>query len=144
MQKGLNPGVCPEEVVSLCAAYSAQEFGDARGAIKLLETAAEIAVEKKKNKILLEYVTTARDLIRFESILSVISTLPIQIKATALACLRDHKSCEKQNTQRPRAPITGTVYVEYVKICNTIGIESLTMRRVADFIDELETLGLYR
>lgn len=143
MQKGLNPGVCSEEIISLCAAYSAQELGDAREAIKLLETTAEIAVEKKTDKILNEYVITARDQIRFESILSVIVTLPIQLKATALACLRDSRAFENKTKahMQKHASMTGTVYEEYVKICKTINLESLTRRRITELIDELETIG---
>lgn len=138
MQKGLKPGVCSEEILALCAAYSAQELGDAREAIKMLEKAAEIAVEKKAKKILTEYVSMARDQIRFESILSVLLTLPVQLKITALACLRDYKEGQKQ---KQRQSVTGTVFAEYTKICHIIGMESLSIRRFSDFIDELETIG---
>ncbi len=140
IQKGLNPGVCPESVISLCAAYAAQELGDAREAIKLLETAAEIAVERKTENIIDEYVTTARDQIRFESILAVIETLPVQLKAIAISCIRDNRACEKQN-HKPHPSITGSVYEEYRKICKSIGLEFLSMRRFTDLIIELETIG---
>ncbi len=139
VQKGLNPGVCSESVISICAAYAAQELGDAREAIKLLETAAEIAVERKTEKILEDYVSTARDQIRFESILGVIETLPIQLKAVAMACIADNKVCERD--KHKSSPITGTVYNEYKKICTSIGLDILTMRRFGDLIGELETIG---
>jgi cell division control protein 6 len=140
MQKGLKPAACSDEIIGLCAAYSAQELGDAREAIFMLEKAAEITVEKKGKKILFEYVTMARHQIKSESILSVLPTLPIQLKATALACLRDHKEGEKQK-QRQHASVTGTAYKEYSRISKIIGIESLSIRRFGDFIDELETIG---
>jgi len=145
MQKGLKLGVCSEEILALCAAYPAQEIGDAREAIKLLETSADITVEKQGKRILAEYVTMARDQVRFESILSVILTLPIQLKAVAIACLRDYKVRERQTQKQAQrqhyTSVTGTVYAEYLKICKTTGIESLTIRRFGDLIDELESIG---
>ncbi|HOT85567.1 MAG TPA: orc1/cdc6 family replication initiation protein, partial [Methanofastidiosum sp.] len=71
----ISPGVIP-----LCAAFAAQEHGDARRALDLLRTAGEIAERQNAKKITEPHVRVAKDRIEQDRISEVIKTLPTQSK----------------------------------------------------------------
>ncbi len=144
-EKGLNKGTYEETVIPLCAAYGAKEHGDARRTIELLGKSASIAEKESSPQILEKHVDKARELIEFEGIAQVLKTLPVQAKAVALAIALDvgKIDCrEKSATYSDNLPTTGSIYAEYVYICNRIGMEKLTQRRIRDFLDEFESMGL--
>ncbi len=136
VHEGLIPGVCSEDIISLCAAYGAQEEGDARETIQLLEKAAEIAVEKKVGVITEDHVKLARQQVEFDGLVEVIKTLPTQLRVIALACIWDIKYNENSYTST-----TGSVYDVYKDIVKRIGIDVLTQRRVTDLLNELAAIG---
>lgn len=138
VQEGLRPGVCDETIISLCAAFGAQEDGDARETIKLLEKAAEIAVEDNATVIIEDHVKGARQQIEFDGLAEVIKTLPTQLKAIALACIWDVKRNMKNSDY---VSTTGSVYNVYKDIVRIIGIDVLTQRRVTDLLSELAGIG---
>lgn len=137
VNEGLMPGVCSDDVIGLCAAHGAQEEGDARETIQLLEKAAEIAIENNSEIILEDHVRLARKQVEFDGLVEVIKTLPTQQKAVALACIWDIKF----NNTSHYTSTTGSVYNVYKDIVHNIGIEILTQRRITDFLDELAGLG---
>lgn len=139
VEKGLKPGVCSEEILSFCAAIGAQELGDARETIKIMEKAAEIANEHSHLKLTEQHIKDARKQIEFESVAGVIRTLPKQLKCLALACIKDIK----YGLKTPKhTSTTASVYLAYKSICGSVGCEVLTQRRITDLLMELETLGI--
>ena len=138
-QDGLKEGVCSDEILSLCAAFGAQEHGDARKTIELLEKAAEIAMDEKQPKITEHHINKARDTIEYEAVYKGLKILPTQCKAVALACIKDYK--KKKNGNDSNSTLK-TVFTEYQKICASRCITALTRRRVADLLNDLEYLGM--
>ncbi len=144
-EKGLNEGTYEDTVVPLCAAYGAKEHGDARRTIELFGKSASIAEKEGSSKILEKYVTEAREVIEFEGISQVLKTLPVQAKAVALAIAIDTAKRDesvKSATYVDNLPTTSSIYTEYKNVCNRIGMEILTQRRIRDFLDEFESMGL--
>lgn len=143
--KGLNKETYCYTVIPLCAAYGAKEHGDARRTIELLGKSASLAEKEGSSKILEKHVDEARGIIEFEGIAQVLKTLPVQAKAVALAIALDiakRDGHEKLAKRTDNLPTTGSIYSEYKNICNRIGMETLTQRRIRDYLDEFEGMGL--
>ncbi len=130
-----NPETVDEAVVGVCAALAAQEHGDARRALDLLRVAGEIAERSGASKVRVEHVYKAKNKIELDCIAETIRTLPLQSKLILLAIILH----EEQNR---RNLTTGEVYEAYKELCDRIGLNSLTQRRITDLISELDMLGL--
>jgi cell division control protein 6 len=123
-------------VISLCAAFAAWEYGDARRALDLLRVSGEITERLQANQVEQEHVRQAKDKIEDDRIGEVIKTLPMQSKIVL-------NSVIMLNRERHRRRFsTGEVYNMYRKLCNHLGMEPVTQRRVTDFISELDMLGV--
>lgn len=138
---GLKDGSYDEEVIGLCAAYGAQEHGDARQTIKILVKAAELAGRDGSGVISTQHVKKSLGLVEFDRTTKVLSTLPLHQKILALACVRDYKRILKGDSINFKSKKI-TVYSEYKEICATMGVEPLGYRRISDFFGELATLGI--
>ena len=73
------PGVVPEVVAGLCAAFAAQEHGEVRRAIDLLRVSGELA-EERQSDIIEEDVRNANKKIDIGRVNQVIKSLPKQSK----------------------------------------------------------------
>ncbi|MFB6111106.1 MAG: Cdc6/Cdc18 family protein [Halobacteriaceae archaeon] len=124
-----------EDVIPLCAAFAAQEHGDARRALDLLRTAGEIAERDQTEGITEEHVRMAQDKIELDRVVEVVRTLPTQSKLVLYAIIL----LEQQGAQ---AINTGEVYNVYKRLCDEIDADVLTQRRVTDLISELDMLGI--
>lgn len=134
--RGLQDGVLEEPgVINLCAALAAREEGDARRALDLFRVAVEIAEREGKNKITVAEVESARLSIERDTVLEVLRTLPVQQKLVlySIYLLERHK--------HPH-PVTGEVQDVYGGLCNELGMDSLTQRRVGDLINDLDAMGV--
>ena len=129
-----------EDVVPLCSALAAQEHGDARRALDLLRMSAELAERGKSLKITKKHVRLAQNKIEIDRIIEVVRTLPTQSKLILLAILLQEKHNKKTGTAG--AITTGEVYEIYKDLCKKTRTDSLTQRRVADLISELDMLGI--
>jgi len=127
--------VLEETVIPLCAAYAAQEHGDARRALDLLRVSGEIAERIKSNKVLEAHVKQAQDKIEIDRIVEVVRTLPSQSKLVLLSVVLLGYNGDSNLT-------TGEAYNIYKQMCRMIGIEILTQRRVTDLISELDMMGI--
>lgn len=125
-------GVIEEDVIPLCSAMAAKEEGDARYALDLLKTAGEIADDLKCSKINGEHVRMAKDKIEHNKITDIIITLPAQQQRVLEAIL-------KLTIEEDDDITSGKLYEVYKEI--TVG-DVVTYRRIFDFINELEMLGL--
>ena len=139
--EGLKEGTYSNTILSLCAAYGAQEHGDARKTIELLEKSAEIAMMGKAATITELHVQAAREQNEYEGVYSGLKTLPIHCKAVALACVRDLKK-RKTALNGDKESTSSTIYIEYKEICWRRNLQPLTQRRIVDILNDLGFLGL--
>ncbi|SEW26006.1 Cdc6/Cdc18 family protein [Natrinema salifodinae] len=124
-----------EDVIPLCAAFAAQEHGDARRALDLLRTAGELAERSQSETIVEEHVRQAQDKIELDRVVEVVRTLPTQSKLVLFAIIL----LEKNGVHSIN---TGEVFNIYKRLCEEIDADVLTQRRVTDLISELDMLGI--
>lgn len=127
--------VLEETVIPLCAAYAAQEHGDARRALDLLRVSGEIAERAKSARVQELHVKQAQEKIETDRIVEVVKTLPTQSKLVLLSAVLLCYNGDSNIT-------TGEAYNVYKQMSRIIGIEILTQRRVTDLISELDMLGI--
>lgn len=130
------PGVLDEAVIPLCAAYAAQEHGDARKAIELLMYSGNIAEEQHADKVTEKHVYLAKERKESDKITEFIRTLPTQSKLVLAACISNVSRNPQTYTY------TGEIYNLYKQMAQEIGIEILTQRRVTDLLNELSIASL--
>jgi len=123
-------------VIQVCAALSAQSYGDARLGISLLAKAGEIADEISRDYVIENDVRLANERLEIDRIVEVVKTLPTQSKLVLLSCIYTYEHMSK------RECLTGNIYNIYKKFCIELDIDILTQRRVSDLITELDMLGI--
>jgi len=128
-------GALSDDVIPLCAAFAAQEHGDARRALDLLRTAGELAERSQAETIDEEHVRKAQDKIELDRVVEVVRTLPTQSKLVLFSIIL----LEKNGVHSIN---TGEVYNIYKRLCEEIDADVLTQRRVTDLISELDMLGI--
>ena len=128
--------VLEDGVIPLCAAKAAQEQGDAREALDLMETAGNIARKENADKVTEDHVERASDRVEEQRVLTIVrDQLTSQMKLALLATtfLNIDESAE------PRAK---NIYQVYKNICKTCGYEPRSKRRLNDFLDSIRLYGL--
>ncbi|MBQ2665523.1 Cdc6/Cdc18 family protein [Methanobrevibacter sp.] len=126
-----NEGVLDDDVIPLCSAMAAKEEGDARYALDLLKNAGELAYDDASEKVTSEYVKRAKDRIEHNKVSEILSTLPLQQQRLLEAILTLTKQKEEITS--------GKLYESYTDISKG---DAVTYRRIFDFINELELLGI--
>jgi len=124
-----------EDVIPLCAAFAAQEHGDARRALDLLRTAGELAERDRTETVEETHVRKAQEKIELDRVVEVVRTLPTQSKLVLYATIL----LEKNGVHNIN---TGEVFNIYKRLCEEIDADVLTQRRVTDLISELDMLGI--
>ncbi len=128
-------GALSPDVIPLCAAFAAQEHGDARRALDLLRTAGELAERAQTDTIVEEHVRQAQDKIELDRVVEVVRTLPTQSKLVLFSIiLLEQHGVHSINT--------GEVFNIYKRLCKELDTDVLTQRRVTDLISELDMLGI--
>lgn len=122
-------------VIPLCAAFAAQEHGDARRALDFLRIAGEIAERQRASKVTEKHVRIAKNRIEQDRVAEVIKTFPTQSKFVLFAIML----LEKYNAS---AITTGETYNVYKELCRASKMDILTQRRVSDIISELDMMGI--
>lgn len=126
-----NDDVLDSDVIPLCSAMAAKEEGDARYALDLLKNAGELAFDENAEKVTSEHVRIAKDKIEHNKVTEIIQTLPLQQQRVLEAILNLTKQDEEISS--------GKLYEEYKELSKQ---DSVTYRRIFDFINELELLGI--
>ena len=126
-----NEDVLDDDVILLCSAMAAKEEGDARYALDLLKNAGELAFDEEAEKVTSDHVRRAKDRIEHNKVSEIISTLPLQQQRLLEAILLLTKQDEEITS--------GKLYDEYKEISKK---DAVTYRRIFDFINELELLGI--
>jgi cell division control protein 6 len=130
-EMAFNEGVVESDVIPLCSAMAAKEEGDARFALDLLKTSGFIAEEEGSETIKSEHVRMAKDRIEHDKFVDVVKTLPTQQQRVLEAILLLTKQDEEISS--------GKLYESYTDLSKK---DSVTYRRIFDFINELELLGI--
>jgi cell division control protein 6 len=125
-----------DSVIPLCAAFAASEHGDARRALDLLRVSGEIAERARAKQVTEEHVRQASERLELNRVAEVVKTLPLQSKIVLCSVLTLSKEKNKHRFS------SGEVYTMYRRLCNHLGMDALTQRRVTDFVSELDILGL--
>ncbi|WP_296804511.1 Cdc6/Cdc18 family protein [uncultured Methanobrevibacter sp.] len=126
-----SDGVLNDDVIPLCSAMAAKEEGDARYALDLLKNAGELAFDEDSDKVTSEHVKEAKDRIEHNKVTEIIQTLPLQQQRVLEAILN--------LTKRDEEISSGKLYEEYKELSKK---DAVTYRRIFDFINELELLGI--
>jgi len=124
-----------DDVIPLCAAFAAQEHGDARRALDLLRTAGELAERDGTDQVEEDHVRHAQEKIELDRVVEVVRTLPTQSKLVLFSIVL----LEKNGVRNVN---TGEAYNIYKRLCTEIDADQLTQRRVTDLISELDMLGI--
>ena len=127
--------VLSDDVIPLCAAFAAQEHGDARRALDLLRTAGELAERSGADLVREAQVRQAQEKIELDRVVEVVRTLPTQSKLVLFSII----TLEDNGVRNIN---TGEVYNVYKQLCGKIDADVLTQRRVTDLISELDMLGI--
>lgn len=131
----LNKNTFKLDIISLSAAFAAQEGGDARKAIHLLRRAGEIA-DRKGSKIIDEiHVREAYNKIRKNYIPDLIKIIPLQLKLLLLAMIYNEEFGYHTQT-------INKIYNTYLKISKEITQAILEYNDIINKILELKTLGI--
>jgi cell division control protein 6 len=101
-RQALRPGAVDDGVVGLCAALAAAEHGDARRALDLLRVAAEVAEREGCERVEVEHVRRAQQLIERGRVKEVVSSLPLHSRIVLLAVY----VCGRKGWTPRRAPYT--------------------------------------
>ena len=131
----IKDGAIDDDAIQLCAALAAAEHGDARRALDLLRTAAEVAEQRNADGILESHIREAIHRLERNKIEEVIRTLPPHSKILLLSIMQ----LRENGINRIK---TGDVYNRYSELCGHFHYEPLGARRVTDLISELDMLGL--
>jgi len=128
-------GVLSEGALRLCAALAAAEHGDARRALDLLRVAGELAEREGARSILEDHIRRAEKRIEHDRANEALKSLPTHSKIVLLSVYLLSRTNAKHS-------ITGDIYSVYSELCDEMDLTSLTQRRVAGLISELDVIGL--
>ncbi|MFB6295431.1 MAG: Cdc6/Cdc18 family protein [Halobacteriales archaeon] len=127
--------VLSDDVIPLCAAFAAQEHGDARRALDLLRTAGELAEHSGADRVRETHVRQGQENLERDRVVEVVQDLPLQSKLIVLAIV----TLAKNDVETSH---TGEVYTVYQRLCEANDADVLAQRRVTDLIAELDMLGI--
>ena len=136
VKNAFNDGVIAYSSLKLCAALAAGEHGDARRALDLLRVAGELAERERVEKVNEDHIRSAQKRIEYDRVSETLSSLPLHSKVIVVVTFL------LNNYMPEEGVITGNIYEIYKELCESIGLESLTQRRVSGLINELDLLGI--
>ena len=135
-QIAFHENVVDPLVLTVCASRAAQQHGDARKALDLLRISAELAEREDSELVTVKYVNKAQNIMEIDQVRSIVSTLPIQYKATLAGVVLN------QGKRKDGHQTTGEVYSTYMQICKHFSLDHLSQRRVGHIISELDMQGM--
>ncbi|MFP8954558.1 Cdc6/Cdc18 family protein (plasmid) [Natrialbaceae archaeon A-arb3/5] len=134
-----HESVLTDDVIPLAAAFAAQEHGDARKALDILRNAGELAKDDHSDIVREEHVRDAREKADIDRFSKLLQDQPTQSKAAvyALSLIADGSKQEEFPTRR--------IYERYEQLTESLDIDPLSQRRMADRLNEqafLDILGV--
>ena len=137
VESGVDGGV-----VEKCAAYAAQEHGDARRALDLLRVAGELAERGGFKKVETLHVDKAEDKIDQDRVLEIVKTQPRQSQLVLYSILNCSKTQQNLRSGRVNYVQTADVWNTYQNFCKQFRMKPLTQRRVSDLVAEYDLFGM--
>jgi len=131
---GVRDGVVDRDVILLCSALGAQEHGDARKSLDLLRICIEIAEDQEEKTVSKQVVPEAERKMENQVVQNIIESFSIHEKLLLFAILDETRKQKYANTTE--------IYTQYGSLCNNLHYNTLTRRRVADFINRMDMLGI--
>jgi len=129
-------GVLSDDVVPLCAALTAQDTGDARMGLDLLETAGDIARHEEADAVLDEHVQLARTQVdRANTERIIYNRLTVQMRAVLVALTLTVLDPDIQSKVKE-------IYPMYKTVCQRVDVDVLSESRVRDHLNTLDMFGL--
>jgi cell division control protein 6 len=104
--------------------------------LDLLRISAELAERDDCEIVTVKYVNKAQNIMEIDQVRSIVSTLPIQYKATLAGVVLN------QGKRKDGHQTTGEVYSTYIQICKHFSLDHLSQRRVGHIISELDMQGM--
>jgi len=122
-------------VLDLCAALAARDTGSARQALDLLQLAGEAAENSDAAEIKIQHVEAAQEKLEQERVEEGMRDLTRHGEVALLAMI--------SKTAKGDTPCrTKHVYQEYLKLCESAGVDSLAQRSVHNHLSDLRMLGI--
>jgi archaeal cell division control protein 6 len=144
--KAFKLNVVKEEALSLAAALAAQESGDARTAVMLMQRAGEIADTLQLSTIDDSLVEKAKVSVEEEIIISMISTLPDQqqlvLYAISQLTLKDTGFTKVNGEVEKGVLFSGEIFEAYLSLAKKMNHRTITSRWFRQYINELDMYGL--
>ncbi len=145
-KKAFKENSVTEPAISLAAALAAQESGDARTAVMLLQRAGEIADFEKLNIVDDSLVEKAKVSVEEEIIISMISTLPQQqqlvLYAIAQLSMHEPRFTKINGEEEKGVMFSGEIFETYLQLAKQFDTRTITSRWYRQYINELEMYGL--
>jgi len=145
-EKAFKENVVSESAISLASAIAAQESGDARTAVMLMQRAGEIADMEQQSILTDQHVEKAKASVEEEIILSMISTLPQQQQLVLYAIAQ--LTTQKRGIRKVSGEIeegvlySGEIFETYLDLAKKFEERTITSRWYRQYINELEMYGL--
>ncbi len=140
-----SEGAVTSGAINLASAFTAQESGDARYALKLLARAAELAEEKKVQKITDAEVNEARQVVEADLVKEAVDKLPehhqLVLYSIARLTLSGSKYARFEEGKEGYL-FSGEVYEDYSELCTKLKRQGKTARSYRSYLSDLEMLGL--
>ncbi|MFA5412174.1 MAG: AAA family ATPase [Candidatus Micrarchaeia archaeon] len=131
--------------INLASAFTAQDSGDARYALKLLLRAAELAEERSLSRISDAEVKEARDVVETDLVKEAVDKLPEHHQLVLYAVGRLTLSGSKYarfEDGKDGYLFSGDVYEDYSELCSKLRKAAKTARSYRSYLTDLEMLGL--
>ena len=145
-EKAFRENAVKDSALSLAAAIAAQESGDARTAVMLLQRAGEIADMTEIDFVDDSLVEKAKVSVEEEIIISMISTLPQQqqlvLYAISQLSLQNPSFTKVSGEVEKGVLFSGEIFESYLKLAEKFDQRSITSRWYRQYINELEMYGL--
>ena len=135
-EDAFHEGILESDVIPLCAAFAAQEHGDARRALDILRNAGKLAFDRGDEIVREQHVRDAQELAEKERFREIVGESPTQSKAVVLALAL------LTTTKEDDTFTTGDIYSVYGFISKQINIDTLSERRIRDLLSEQNFLEI--
>lgn len=132
--KAFQDGVIGDGVISLVAAFAAQESGSARQALKLLYKAGDLVRNEGRDTVTDDDVRAARELIERSRVKDELTSLPLQSQLTLFSLLQldaeDKTPCKRTE-----------IYERYQILADHVDANVVSDRTIHDRISQLRLKG---
>ena len=133
-EMALEPDSYNYEIIEACAKKAYDSGGDVRIALKVVKAAAELAEQKQSDKINVDDIYTAQEMVQRDELVRALLQLTTRQQLVLMAVLK----LKQYNI----VPTSGQVTDVYVHLCKYISLDTHDLTVVSKSINILELLGI--